>query len=77
VIDTPAVAPGDAAAIDALAAQLASLALDEVQLSVAPAALTGGAPVLPRTVGADRLRLRTVEQFGQFAHLTYDVVPVG
>ncbi|MBD3779577.1 MULTISPECIES: dihydrofolate reductase family protein [unclassified Cellulomonas] len=52
-------------------------ALDEVQLSVAPAALTGGAPVLPRTVGADRLRLRTVEQFGQFAHLTYDVVPVG
>ena len=41
-------------------------ALDEVQLSVAPAALTGWAPVLPRTVGADRLRLRTVEQFGQF-----------
>lgn len=50
-------------------------ALDEVQLSVAPAALTGGAPVLPRTVGPDRLRLRDVERFGQFAHLTYDVRP--
>lgn len=50
-------------------------ALDEVQLSVAPAALTGGAPVLPRTVGPDRLRLRDVERFGQFAHLTYDVLP--
>lgn len=50
-------------------------ALDEVQVSVAPAALTGGAPVLPRTVGPDRLHLREVERFGQFAHLTYDVRP--
>jgi dihydrofolate reductase len=50
-------------------------ALDEVQISVAPAALTGGAPVLPRTVGPDRLHLREVERFGQFAHLTYDVRP--
>jgi dihydrofolate reductase len=48
-------------------------ALDEVQLSVAPAALTGGAPVLPRTVGPDRLELRSVERFGQFAHLVYGV----
>lgn len=50
-------------------------ALDEVQLSVAPAALTGGAPVLPRRVGPDRLHLRSVERFGQFAHLIYDVRP--
>jgi dihydrofolate reductase len=50
-------------------------ALDEVQISVAPAALTGGAPVLPRTVGPDRLHLREVERFGQFAHLTFDVRP--
>jgi dihydrofolate reductase len=49
-------------------------ALDEVALSVAPAALTGGAPVLPRRIGADRLRLRDVERFGQLAHLTYDVL---
>jgi dihydrofolate reductase len=47
--------------------------LDEIQLAVAPAALTGGAPLLPLRVGADRLVLRTVEQQGQFAVLTYDV----
>ena len=52
-------------------------ALDQVQLSVAPAALTGGAPVLPRTLGPDRLHLRDVERYGQFAHLTYDVRPAG
>ncbi len=49
--------------------------LDEVQVSVAPAALTGGAPVLPRRVGPDRLHLRSVERYGQFAHLVYDVRP--
>jgi hypothetical protein len=32
--------------------------------------------VLPRRLGPDRLRLRDVERFGQFAHLTYDVLPV-
>lgn len=48
-------------------------ALDEIQLSVAPAALTGGAPVLPRTIGADRLRLRSAAPQGQFARLVYDV----
>jgi dihydrofolate reductase len=61
-----------------LAGQLLDVgALDEVQLSVAPAALTGGAPVLPRRVGPDRLRLRDVQRYGQFAHLVYDVLPVG
>lgn len=52
-------------------------ALDEVQLSVAPAALTGGAPVLPRRLGPDRLHLRSAEQFDQFVHLVYDVRPAG
>jgi dihydrofolate reductase len=52
-------------------------ALDEVQVSVAPAALTGGAPLLPRRAGPDRLHLRDVERYGQFAHLTYDVRPAG
>ena len=42
-----------------------------------PAALTGGAPVLPRRVGPDRLRLRSAERIDQFAHLTYDVLPPG
>ena len=48
-------------------------ALDEIQVSVAPVALTGGAPLLPRRVEADRLHLRSASQHGQFAHLTYDV----
>jgi hypothetical protein len=42
VIDTPAVAPGDAAAIAAFAAQLAPLGLDEVQL-VVPATIAAAA----------------------------------
>ncbi|TXN31386.1 dihydrofolate reductase family protein [Lacisediminihabitans profunda] len=48
-------------------------ALDEIQVSIAPAAVTGGAPLLPRVVGARTLSLRSVEQRGQFAHLSYDV----
>jgi dihydrofolate reductase len=49
-------------------------ALDEIQVSFAPATLPGGAPLLPRRIGPDELRLRKAERFGQFAHLTYDVV---
>lgn len=48
--------------------------LDELQISVAPVTLAAGAPLLPRQVPSSRLRLRTVEQQGQFAHLVYDVV---
>lgn len=48
-------------------------ALDEIALSVAPVALTGGAPLLPRRVGSDRLRLERVQQHGQFARLVYSV----
>lgn len=48
-------------------------ALDEVQLSVAPVTLASGAPVLPRRIESDVLTLRSVEQRGQFAHLTLDV----
>jgi dihydrofolate reductase len=47
--------------------------LDRIALSVAPAALTGGAPLLPRTVGADRLTLVAAAQIGQFARLVFDV----
>ncbi|BBE21782.1 hypothetical protein MN0502_06650 [Arthrobacter sp. MN05-02] len=49
--------------------------LDEIQVAVAPVALAGGAPVLPLRVESDRLTLRSVEQQGQFAFLTYDVGP--
>ena len=48
-------------------------ALDEVQVSVAPATLGAGAPLLPRRIGPDRLHLEDVARRGQFAHLTYRV----
>lgn len=47
--------------------------LDELQISVTPVTLTGGAPLLPRRVLSAQLALRSVEQQGQFAHLIYDV----
>lgn len=48
-------------------------ALDEIALSVAPVALTGGAPLLPRRVESDRLRLVSAMAVGQFARLVYSV----
>lgn len=48
-------------------------ALDSIALSVAPAALPGGAPLLPRRVGPDRLRLVSARAVGQFARLVYEV----
>ena len=51
--------------------------LDEIALSVAPVALTGGAPMLPRRVESDRLRLVSDRAVGQFARLVYAVQPAG
>lgn len=51
--------------------------LDEIALSVAPVALTGGAPVFPRRMESDRLRLESAAKVGQFARLVYSVVPAG
>lgn len=48
-------------------------ALDEIALSVAPVALSGGAPLLPRRVESDRLRLVSASAVGQFARLVYAV----
>jgi dihydrofolate reductase len=50
-------------------------ALDEIVLTVAPVALAGGAPLLPRVAGSDRLTLITVLRRGQFVDLTYAVAP--
>lgn len=50
-------------------------ALDEIALSVAPVALTGGAPLFPRRIESDRLRLVSAQQVGQFARLVYAVSP--
>ncbi|GHG50587.1 hypothetical protein GCM10011331_13350 [Flavimobilis marinus] len=48
-------------------------ALDEIALSVAPVALTGGATLFPRRVESDRLRLVSATAVGQFARLVYAV----
>ena len=50
-------------------------ALDSIALSIAPVALDGGAPLFPRRVESDRLRLVAAEAFGEFARLIYDVLP--
>lgn len=50
-------------------------ALDRIELSVAPAALPGGAPLLPRRIGPDRLRLESTRAHGQFARLVYEILP--
>ena len=49
-------------------------ALDELVISIAPATLAGGALLLPRNVGADRLKLRSASQQGEFAVLKYAVL---
>jgi dihydrofolate reductase len=50
-------------------------ALDEIALSIAPVALTGGAPLFPRRLEADRLRLVSAEAVGPFARVVYAVRP--
>lgn len=47
--------------------------LEEIVLTVAPVALAGGAPLLPRTIGAQHLTLTGAEQAGAFAELTFAV----
>lgn len=47
--------------------------LDEIQVTMTPVALSGGSPLFPRDIRSDRLELKSVEKFGQFAHLTFEV----
>jgi dihydrofolate reductase len=47
--------------------------LDEIAVSIAPVLLTGGAPLLPRRLDSDRLRLVSAKAVGQFARLIYSV----
>jgi dihydrofolate reductase len=47
--------------------------LDELAISVAPVTLGAGAPLFPRRVESDRLRLVSAAAFGQFARLVYSV----
>lgn len=48
-------------------------ALDELAVSVAPVTLSGGAPLFPRRLESDRLRLIEAMKIGQFARLIYAV----
>ncbi|ALJ20679.1 dihydrofolate reductase family protein [Microbacterium sp. No. 7] len=57
-----------------LAGQFADIgALDEIAVSIAPVLLAGGAPLLPRRIESDRLRLVSARAAGQFARLVYAV----
>jgi dihydrofolate reductase len=57
-----------------LAGQFADAGLlHELRISVAPATLAAGKPLLPRILGADRLHLESVGRNGQFAELVYSV----
>jgi len=57
-----------------LAGQFADAGLlDEIRVSIAPATLPSGKPLLPRRIGADTLTLTAVRQAGAFAELTYAV----
>lgn len=57
-----------------LAGQFADAGLlDELRLSVAAVTLGAGAPLLPRRIESDRLRLVEVRRTGQFAELRYHV----
>jgi dihydrofolate reductase len=57
-----------------LAGQFADAGLlDEIRVSIAPATLASGKPLLPRDLGPDRLELISVRQAGAFAELTYAV----
>lgn len=47
--------------------------LDRIIVTIAPVTLGAGAPLLPREIRSDRLTLRSVEQRGQFAEVTYDL----
>ncbi|MFI5693704.1 dihydrofolate reductase family protein [Kribbella sp. NPDC051586] len=74
-----AAAGGDDVAISSggeLAGQLLDAgALDEITLGIAPVALTGGTPLLPRRLEADRLQLTAFERHGQLLNVTYTVQP--
>lgn len=57
-----------------LAGQFADAGLlDEIVVSIAPATLPSGKPLLPRRLGSETLTLTRVRQAGPFAELTYEV----
>lgn len=60
----------------ALAAGFATIGhLDEIQISIAPVTLGGGAPLFPAYFDSSRLRLTEVHQTGQFIQAVYELLP--
>ncbi|MCG7417230.1 MULTISPECIES: dihydrofolate reductase family protein [Microbacterium] len=49
--------------------------LDEIRLSIAPATLGSGKPLMPRVLGPERLTLLDAKRAGQFAELVYALRP--
>lgn len=47
--------------------------LARIEVSFTPVTLGAGAPLLPHRIESDRLKLISAKQFGQFAHLIYEV----
>ena len=47
--------------------------LDEIRLGLTPVTLGSGAPLLPRRITSERLRLRSVDRSGQMVQLVYEV----
>ena len=47
--------------------------LDEIRLGLTPVTLGSGAPLLPRRITSERLRLRSVDRSGQLVQLVYEV----
>jgi dihydrofolate reductase len=57
-----------------LAGQFADAGLlDEIRVSIAPATLPSGKPLLPRRIGAETLTLTGVRRAGAFAELVYSL----
>jgi dihydrofolate reductase len=54
---------------------LAAGALDEIAGTIAPVTLEGGAPLLPRRLESDRMRLVEARPVGQFVRAVYEVRP--
>lgn len=48
--------------------------LDEIIMGVTPVFLGGGAPLLPRRLLSDQVRLTRIVQDGQIAELTYELI---
>jgi dihydrofolate reductase len=52
-------------------------ALDQIDVSIAPVTLAGGAPLLPRHIESSQMRLLSTSTEGQFVHAVYAITYPG